>query len=377
MTRSRNIPFFNYQALFASQEKEFTDVILNVCRRGAYILQKDLADFEKNLAKYMEVKHAFGVANGTDAIWLGLMALGIGPGDEVILPSHTYIATASSVHFVGAKPVLADIGLDHMLDPVSVDALITSRTKAILPVQVNGRTCDMDALQAIADKHGLIIVEDSAQGLGSRFQGRMAGTFGKFGTCSFYPAKLLGCFGDGGAVVTSDDAVAKRLALLHDHGRHPETGKVVAWGFNSRLDNLQAAILDFKLKTFEKDVARRRAIAARYQAGLGDLSELTLPPAPDADPRHFDSYQNYELEADRRNDLRAHLEKNGVRTIIQWAGTPIHQFEALGFSDVSLPATDRFFTRCFMLPMNTTLSDNDIDYICEHIRSFYGRQSAC
>lgn len=372
MSATRTIPFFNYPALFAERETELSQVILDVCRRGAYILQKDLREFEQDLAQYMGVKYAFGVANGTDAIWLGLMACGIAPGDEVILPSHTYIATAASVHFVGAIPVLADIGPDHMLDPAAVESLVTARTKAILPVQVNGRTCDMDALQVIANKHGLLIVEDSAQGLGSRFKGRMAGTFGMFGTSSFYPAKLLGCFGDGGAVVTNDDAVAEQLALLRDHGRHPETGKVVAWGFNSRLDNLQAAILDFKLKTFEKDVARRRAVAARYQARLGDLAEMTLPPGPEADPRHFDSYQNYEAEADHRDDLRAYLEKNGVRTIIQWAGTPVHQFEALGFKDAKLPATDRFFTRCLLLPMNTTLSDDDVDYICDHIRAFYG-----
>lgn len=373
MNAPRTIPFFNYPALFAEKEQELTQVMIDVCRRGAYILQRDLADFEQHLAEYMGVKHAFGVANGTDAIWLGLMACGIGPGDEVILPSHTYIATGASVHFVGATPVLADIGPDHMLDAASVEALVSPRTKAILPVQVNGRTCDMDALQAVADRHGLMIVEDSAQGLGSRFRGRMAGTFGMFGTSSFYPAKLLGCFGDGGAVVTNDDAIAERLALLRDHGRHPKTGQVVAWGFNSRLDNLQAAVLDFKLKTFDQDVARRRAIAARYQARLGDLAEMTLPPAPDADERHFDSYQNYEAEADRRDDLRTYLEARGVRTIIQWAGTPIHQFEALGFRDVSLPATDRFFTRCLLLPMNTTLTDDDVDYICDQIRAFYGR----
>lgn len=366
------IPFFNYPALFAAQEQELTEVILDVCRRGAFILQRDLAEFERSLAAYMGVKYAFGVANGTDAIWLGLMACGIGAGDEVILPSHTYIATAAAVHFVGATPVLADIGADHMLDPASVESLVTPATRAILPVQVNGRTCDMDALQDLADRHGLMIVEDSAQGLGSRFKNRMAGSFGKFGTSSFYPAKLLGCFGDGGAVVTNDDEVAERLALLRDHGRHPETGKVVAWGFNSRLDNLQAAILNFKLKTFDRDVARRRYIAAHYQSRLGDLAEMTLPPGPDADPRHFDSYQNYEIEADRRDDLRAYLEAKGVRTIIQWAGTPVHRFDALGFGEVNLPATELFFTRCMMLPMNTTLSDEDVDVICGHIRDFYG-----
>jgi dTDP-4-amino-4,6-dideoxygalactose transaminase len=367
----RSIPFFNYQALFAAQEQELTQVMLDVCRRGAYIMQKDMVAFEKNLAEFMGVKHAFGVANGTDAIWLGLMAVGIGPGDEVILPSHTYIATAASVYFVGATPVLADIGPDHMLDPSSVEKLITAKTKAIMPVQVNGRTCDMDALQAIADKHGVMIVEDSAQGLGSKYKGKSAGTFGKFGTISFYPAKLLGCFGDGGAVVTNDDALAEKLALLRDHGRNAE-GRVVAWGFNSRLDNLQAAILDFKLKDFPDDIARRRAIAARYQDRLGGLKELALPPAPDADPRYFDVYQNYELEADRRDELRAHLEQKGVRTIIQWAGTPVHQFGELGFQGVKLPVTDAFFKRCLMLPMNTTLSDEDVDYICEQIVTFYG-----
>jgi dTDP-4-amino-4,6-dideoxygalactose transaminase len=372
MPRTCNIPFFNYPALFAEREKELTEVMLDVCRRGAYILQEDLAAFEQNLAEYMGVKHAFGVANGTDAIWLGLLACGIGPGDEVILPSHTYIATAAAVHFVGATPVLADIGPDHMLAPDSVEERITPRTKAIMPVQINGRTCDMDALQSIAERHGMILVEDAAQGLGSRFNGRMAGTFGRFGSLSFYPAKLLGCFGDGGAVVTDDDAIAEQIALLRDHGRHPETGKVVAWGFNSRLDNLQAAILDFKLKTFDADVARRRAIAARYQTRLGDLAEMALPPAPSADPRHFDSYQNYEVESQRRDELRTWLEQNGVRTIVQWAGTPVHRFEALGFGDVRLPATEGFFERCLLLPMNTALSDADVDTICDLIRAFHG-----
>lgn len=365
----RSIPFFNYPALFAAEEEGLTRTMLDVCKRGAFILQKDCKEFEEGLARYMGVKHAFGVANGTDAIWLGLRAAGIGAGDEVILPSHTYIATAASVHFVGATPVLAECGPDHMLDAADVEKRITKKTKAIMPVQLNGRTCDMDALEAVARKHGVMIVEDAAQALGSKFKGRAAGTFGRFGTISFYPAKVLGCFGDGGAVVTNDDAVAKQLALLRDHGRDDD-GQVVAWGFNSRLDNLQAAVLNFKLRTFDRDVARRRAIAARYDAGLNGLKQVALPPAPDADPRHFDVYQNYELEAERRDELRAHLEKNGVRTIIQWAGTPVHQLEKLGFR-TSLPKTDAFFKRCFMLPMNTTLTDEDVDYIVQAIKTFY------
>jgi dTDP-4-amino-4,6-dideoxygalactose transaminase len=371
-TVRRNIPFFNYPALFASQEAELLEIMRDVGRRGAYILQKDCRDFEQTIAAYMGAKHVFGVANGTDALIIALRAAGIQPGDEVIVPSHTYIASAASIHLNGAIPVLAECGPDHMLDAADVQKRITRRTKAIMPVQLNGRTCDMDAMQSIADKHGLKIIEDAAQALGSKFNERMAGTFGAAGTISLYPAKLLGCFGDGGLVVTNDDNVAQQVSLLRDHGRNEE-GRVVAWGYNSRLDNLQAAILNFKFKGFAEDIARRRAIAALYQERLGDLQEVVLPPAPGSDPRHFDVYQNYELEADRRDDLRAFLEAMGIRTIIQWAGTPVHQFRELGFSEVSLPRTNRFFTRCFMLPMNTTVSDDDAHYICDAIRAFYRR----
>lgn len=365
------IPFFPYPQLFKAQENELLAVIADVCRRGAYILQQDCREFETRLAAFMGVRHAFGVANGTDAIIIGLKAAGVGPGDEVILPSHTYIATAAAVHLVGATPVLADCGSDHMLDAADAERRITPRTRAIMPVQLNGRTCDMDAIGAVAERHGLLVVEDAAQGLGSRFRERSAGTFGRFGTISFYPAKLLGCFGDGGAVVTNDDDVAAQVALLRDHGRNQD-GRVVAWGFNSRLDNLQAAILNHKLATFPADIARRRAIASAYQSGLGDVPEVTLPPAPDADPRHFDVYQNYELEAERRDELRAWLDTQGIRTLIQWGGTPVHQHRELGFT-VDLPRTDALFRRCLMLPMNTALSDGEVAYIVESVRRFYGR----
>ena len=256
-----------------------------------------------------------------------------------------------------------------MLDAGDIVKRITVKTKAIMPVQVNGRTCDMDAIQAVADQHGLMIVEDAAQGLGSKYKNQSAGTFGKFGTISFYPAKLLGCFGDGGAIVTNDDEVAERISLLRDHGRNAE-GRVVAWGYNSRLDNLQAAILMHKLKSYHTAIERRRAIAARYQAGLGLINNLVLPPAPNADSRHYDVYQNYELEAEYRDDLRSYLESKGVKTMIQWAGTPVHQLKELGFT-VDLPKTDLFFKRCFMLPMNTIVTDDEVDYIIEAICKFY------
>jgi dTDP-4-amino-4,6-dideoxygalactose transaminase len=365
------VPFFPYAESFSRHEDELLGIIRDVCRRGAYILQQDCRQFEANLAEFMGVKHALGVANGTDAIILGLKAVGIGPGDEVILPSHTYIATAAAVHMVGATPVLAECGRDHMLDSSDSERRITARTAGIMPVQLNGRTCDMDAIQELAERHGLFICEDAAQGLGSRFRGKSAGSFGAFGTISFYPAKLLGCLGDGGAVVTNDDALAERLSLLRDHGRN-EDGCVVAWGYNSRLDNLQAAILDFKLKTFTEDIDRRRTVASIYEEGLGDLETIVLPPAPASDPRHFDVYQNYEIEAEDRDGLKSFLASRGVHTIIQWAGTPVHQFKALGFAQ-DLPATDRLFERCLMLPMNVALSDDDVAYVIDCVRQFYGK----
>ena len=367
----RTIPFFDYQALYRLQEKEILAVVTDVMQRGAFILQKDLLQFENNLKEFLKVKYVFGVADGTNALILALMAAGVGPGDEVILPSHTYIATAASVHFSGATPILVECGADHMIDPKSVADAVSPKTRAIMPVQLNGRTCRMDAIQEIADKHGLLIIEDSAQALGSKFKEKNAGTFGLAGTFSFYPAKVLGCFGDGGAVVTNDDKMGHALALLRDHGRNEE-GEVVSWGTNSRLDNLQAAILDLKLKTFQQDINRRRQIAGMYHEALSKISDLTLPPGPSENTDHFDVYQNYEMESGQRDKLRSYLETHGVRTIIQWAGKSVHQFKNLGFENVRLPLTEKIFTRCMMLPMHTALSDEDVHYISNTIRKFYG-----
>jgi dTDP-4-amino-4,6-dideoxygalactose transaminase len=227
----------------------------------------------------------------------------------------------------------------------------------------------MDAIQAIADEHGLIVVEDAAQGLGSSYRGRKAGTFGRAAMFSFYPAKVLGCFGDGGGVVTNDDAVAQRVRSLRNHGRMDDGG-VREWSYNSRLDDLQAALLDLKLRTFPEEVARRRALAGIYQERLAELADLRLPPAPGADPRHFDVYQNYEVESQRRDALRDHLKANGVHTILQWGGKAIHHVPALGFK-VNLPVTERIIARSLLLPMNTALSDDDVHYICDQIHAFY------
>ena len=367
---SMSIPFFRYTHLFAQQREEILGAMTAVMDRGAFILQSDLVEFETRIANFTNARYAIGVANGTDALIIALRAAGVGPGDEVIVPSHTYVASAASIHFAGATPVLVECGRDHMVDPQSVAAAVTPKTRAIMPVQLNGRTCDMDALQAIADKHDLVIVEDAAQAIGSKFKGKNAGTFGIAAEISLYPAKILGCFGDGGVLLTNDAEMARKMSLLRDHGRD-ETGLVVTWGLNSRLDNLQAALLNVKLQQLDAEIERRRQIARLYRDGLQDLEDIVLPPGPDNDADHFDVYQNYEIESGRRDELRAYLEKEGVRTIIQWAGKPVHQFEGLGFGDVHLPYTDRLFTRCFLLPMNTSLTDDEVAYICERIRKFH------
>ena len=224
MLAERSIPFFNYQALFENDRAAYIDIFTDVMSRGAFILQRDLRDLEDNLRKFLGVKHVLGVADGTNALIIGLKAVGIGEGDEVIVPSHTYIASAASIHLVGAKPVLIEMGPDHMIDHNAIEQAITPKTRAIMPVQINGRTSDMAAIQAIADKHGLLVVEDAAQALGSKFNGKCAGTFGAFGTFSFYPAKLLGCFGDGGAIVTNDDKVAEQAALSWSQPRRRGRG---------------------------------------------------------------------------------------------------------------------------------------------------------
>ncbi len=368
---ARSVPFFNYQQAFTMHEEEYVRIFRGVMRRGAFIMQQDLQELETSIAAYLGVSHGIGVGNATDALEILMAAKGIGPGDEVIFPSHTMVASPGSVVAVGATPVPVDCGPDHLMDPAAIEPAITARTKAILPVQLNGRTCEMDRIQAIANKHGLMIVEDSAQGLGSRYRGRFAGTFGVGGVFSFYPAKILGCMGDGGMIVTDDADLGKLCFSLRDHGRG-ETTDAERWGRNSRLDNLQAAFLVWQFRHYQSIIDRRRAVASLYQERLGDLGEVTLPPAPDSDPDHYDTFQNYEIEAERRDDLREFLRAEGVGTLIQWGGKAVHQFTSLGFQ-VSLPNTERLFERCLMLPMNITLSDDDVDYVADRVRRFYGK----
>lgn len=366
----RKIPFFDYPGLFSEHETDFMQCIQAVLRRGAYIMQSDLFEFEEAIGKYLGVKHVLGVADGTVALMLALKLAGIGQGDEVIVPSHTFIATAAAVHHCGAVPVLCDSLPDHMIDVESARSMVTSRTRAIMPVQLNGRTCDMDAVAALADEFGLKIVEDSCQALGAKYKGRAAGTFGVAGSFSFYPAKVLGCFGDGGALVLDDDELAARARMYRDHGRNPATGMVELFGSNARLDNVQAAVMMVKFRFYERDLERRRALARIYQARLAGIEGMLLPPGPDSDPDRFDIFQNYEVEVERREALREHLATAGVGTIVQWGGYVIHQFSALGLKH-DAPYADAMSSRYLLLPMHHLLADDDVHFVCDRIVEFY------
>jgi dTDP-4-amino-4,6-dideoxygalactose transaminase len=368
------VKFFDYPELYKKNKKDFLKIFDDVCSRGAFILQNDLKEFESNLAKFLNVKHAIGVADGTNAISLGLRASNIRPGDEIIIASHTYIATASAIHEIGARPIFADIGDDFLLCPKKAERKITAKTKAIMPTQLNGRCCDMHAFEELCRRYDLDLYEDAAQGLGASYRNKMAGTFGKFGTISFYPAKVLGCFGDGGALITNDDSVADFVRRYRDHGRDND-GQVVCWGTNSRLDNLQAAFLDFKLKTYKDDVLRRRELADRYFNGLKNIEEIKLPPQPAYEP-NFDVYQNFEAAFNRRDELQNYLSECGVRAIPQWSGKAVHHFDCLGFGKekfLDLEMTDWFFERCLMLPLNMALTDGQVEYVIKCIKQFYSK----
>jgi len=363
------VPFFEYPRLWSDDRDSLLSIIDNVSSSGGFILQKSVSDFESELANYAGANYAVGVGNATDGMEIFLEAIGIKAGDEIIISSHTMLATASAIKVAGGVPIPVDIGEDNLISVQAIEDAITPNTVGIMPTQLNGRVCNMDAILSIAKKHSLFVVEDAAQALGAKYKGKHAGTFGLASDISFFPAKVLGCLGDAGGVLVNDKDLYHQIFQLHDHGRDVD-GEVRRWGRNSRLDNIQAAILSHKLKTYGDVIARRREVAQMYQDRLGFLEELQLPAAPSTETDNFDVYQNYELTADSRDDLKTYLGEKNVGTLIQWGGVAVHQFTQLGFNQV-LPDTERFFERCIMLPMNVFISNSDVDYICEVVTDFY------
>jgi dTDP-4-amino-4,6-dideoxygalactose transaminase len=300
---------------------------------------------------------------------MALMAGNLQKNSEVIVSSHTMVATASAIHFAGGITVPVEAGEDLNIDVSSIEKAITGKTKAIMPTHLNGRTCKMDEISKIAKKYSLDIYEDAAQSLGSKYKDKCAGTFGLASAISFYPAKTLGCLGDGGVVLTSDEKIYNKLILLRDHGRDPVLGEITSWGMNSRLDNIQAAFLNYFLDNYEDTIRYRRELALLYDEELREIEELILP-FPPQQGNHFDIFQNYEIRAKRRDDLKSFLSECGVGSLVQWSGQALHHLKNLSL-DTKLIFTEQLFKEILLLPFNLFITPEEVKEIATIIKRFY------
>jgi dTDP-4-amino-4,6-dideoxygalactose transaminase len=356
-------------------EREMLASLHQVLTSGQFILGPQCERLEHELAAYSQTAYGIGCASGSDALLLALMAIDLAPGDEVILPSYTFFATASAVWRLGATPVFADIRpLDFNIDPAAVESLVTPRTKAIMPVHLYGQCADMDALSAIARKHHLAVIEDAAQAIGAEYRGRRAGSLGEIGCLSFYPTKNLGGCGDGGLLLTSRADLADKLKLLRGHGMQPRYYHKVV-GINSRLDAFQAALLRVKLPHLEAWTAARQANAARYtllfnECGLD--AEIGLPLAA-AHCRHVWNQYVVRVPGVRRDALREHLKQAHIGTEIYYP-VPLHQqecFEGLGYATGSLPESERAAQETLALPIFPEMTGEEQIRVVEQIATFF------
>jgi dTDP-4-amino-4,6-dideoxygalactose transaminase len=364
------VPFVNYPEHYRRMWNEVIGAISEALSKGDLLLRGQLKQFEADIAAFVGVKFGVGLNSGTDAMLLSLKAAGVGLGDEVITVAHTFVATITCIVHCGATPILVDIKEDMNMDVEQVEQKISPKTKAIMPVHLNGRLCDMEKLMKIADEHNLIVIEDAAQALGGSFNGKKAGSFGLTGCFSLYPAKILGAAGDGGFLTTNSEEINEKIRLLRDHGQDRRTGKILFYGFNSRLDNVQAAILNVKLKYLTQWIERRREIAKIYQEGLSDVAKVKLPPPPTTSGPYFDVYQNYVIRIKDRDELVEFLEKNGVETIVSWR-IPNHLHPALNLNQFSLPMTEKLSNEVVSLPMFPELTDEQANYVKDVIHDFY------
>lgn len=348
------IPFLDLGAAYRELKPQIDAAVARVLDSGYYILGPEVEAFEAEWAAYCEARHAVGLANGLDALVLALRALDIGPGDEVIVPSNTYIATWLAVSAVGATPVPVEPDpATHNIDPARIAAAITERTKALLPVHLYGQPADLDPILALARQHGLKVVEDAAQAHGARYKGKRIGAHGDVVCWSFYPGKNLGALGDGGAITTDDEALAQRIALLRNYGSRQKYVNEEP-GVNSRLDPLQAAVLRAKLPVLDDWTERRRAIAAAYTAGLDDAG-LILPAVPDwAEP----VWHLYVVRTPEREALQARLTQQGIGTLIHYPIPPHMQaaYAAMGFMPDDFPLARTLASEVLSLPMGPQLA---------------------
>lgn len=365
----RTVPFVSPPRIYRTIKSELDAAYFEVMSRGDLIDRGQLHAFERNLADFVGTRFAVGLNSGYDALHLSLRAAGIGPGHEVIVPAHTFVATCSAVVNVGATPVLVDVGDDFNIDLGRFEAAIGPQTRAVIPVHLSGWMCDMPALMRIAETHGLVVVEDACQSLGSSIAGRGAGAWGLTGCWSFYPFKILGGYGDGGAITTDDPEVAQFARRMRYNGEDRVTGEYHGHGFTCILDNLQAAFLDVKLRHLPSWIARRKAIAARYGAALGGIEGLTLP--------HYDRpasdhvYQNYTVRSRHGDAFSTYLKGEGIEVLTQFR-KPYYRHAGLGLQDRGFPVTEAISREVCSLPMTPELTGDEIEYVIAAVRRFHG-----
>lgn len=364
------VPYVNYK----SQSQIYGDALLKEIKRvmdgGDYILRSDVEKFESNLAKYVGTKYAIGVNSCTDGMRLIFRALNFKPHSEVIVSGHTFLATLDAIVDANLKPILIDTSYDYNMNTDLIEKEITKDTVAILPVHLNGRCCNMDKIMKLSEKYKLTVIEDAAQALGAKFKDKRAGSFGKASAFSFFPAKLLGTIGDAGAICTSDEQLATKLRAMRDYGRVKGQEQVVCYGQNSRLDNVHAAILNYKMQFIDKWIERRREIAAIYCEQLGTLY-CGLPKSPFNIVNYFDTFQNFVIQVKNRDSLIKYLEDNGVEVLVHWR-TPLNKQKALGFK-CKLSETEKLCDEVISLPMYQELTDEQVVYVCDTIKEWFAK----
>lgn len=365
------VSFVNPGKLYLTIKDELDQAYFEVMSKGDLIDRGQLKSFEENLAKFVGTKYAVGLNSGYDALHMSLRAAGIGAGDEVIVPAHTFVASCSAIVNVGATPVLVDVTKDFNIDVEKIEEIITDKTRGIMPVHLSGYMADMYQVMELAEKHNLVVVEDACQSLGSSIDGKMAGAWGLTGCWSFYPFKILGGYGDGGAITTNDPKVAEFASRMRYNGEDRETGEYTGHGFTCLLDNLQAAFLDVKLRHLPQWIERRRYIAERYKQELGDIDDLLLPHYNKPGFDHI--YQNYTLRSKQGSDFSDYLKRNGIEVLTQFR-KPYYKHEALNLVDRGFPETEALSREVCSLPMCAEIEDEEIDYVIKAVRAFYGKK---
>ncbi|MCB0420697.1 MAG: DegT/DnrJ/EryC1/StrS family aminotransferase [Bdellovibrionales bacterium] len=360
------IPFIDLKTQYENMKEEMDQAIHEVLDSSQFILGPAVTQCETSLEEYVGVKHAWAVASGTDALMMALMALEVGPGDEVIVPGFSFFATAEAVSLVGATPVFVDIDpVTYNINTDLLESAFTEKTKAIIPVGLYGQPSDMDAINTLAQKHGVAVVEDAAQSFGSSYKGKKSGGLGTIGCTSFFPAKPLGCYGDGGAVFTDDDQLAEVLRQIRMHGE-VERYSHGRLGINGRMDSIQCAVINVKLPKFNQEVEQRQVVAKRYLQGLADVSELVLPVVSDD---CVSAWAQFTVRVSNRPQVQERLKEKGVPTAVHY---PSPMYKQPVYKDLvqglELPECEKASQQVMSLPMHPFLQEETQDYIISALK---------